>query len=115
MGQLRRLGLALPRGNRLHPSEAARRSAQYCYVRALDEMERLTSVTLYTYSTAQLPQTSDEILDDMLDFADVDTGRRQLETGTTLVPAVFSPPIWGVVATDEIHPPSGRGGRVRLR
>ena len=85
----------------IHPRP--RRSAQYCYVRALDEMERLTSVTLYTYSTAQLPQTSDEILDDMLDFADVDTGRRQLETGTTLVPAVFSPPIWGVVATDEIH------------
>ena len=80
-----------------------RRDAQYCYIRALDEMERLTSVTLYTYSTSQLPQTSDEILGDMLGYADVDAGRRQLDSGTTLVPDTWSPAIWGVQATDEIH------------
>ena len=85
----------------LHPRPV--RSAQYCYLRALDELERLTSVTLYTYSASPLPQTSDEILDDILDYADVDSGSRQLDLGTTLVPSLFSPPIWGVQATDEIH------------
>ena len=85
----------------IHPRPV--RSAQYCYLRALDELERLTSVTLYTYSASPLPQTSDEILDDILDYADVDSGSRQLESGTTLVPSLFSPPIWGVQATDEIH------------
>lgn len=39
-----------------------RPGAQYCYVRALDEMERLTGVTLFTHSFATLPQESDEIL-----------------------------------------------------
>ena len=85
----------------IHPRPI--RSAQYCYLRALDELERLTSVTLYTYSASPLPQTSDEILGDILDYADVDSGSRQLDTGTTLVPPLFSPPIWGVQATDEIH------------
>ena len=80
-----------------------RRGAQYCYLRALDEMERLTSVTLYTYATAQLPQTSDEILGDVLDYADVDSERRQLDTGTALVPDSWSPPAWGVKATAEIY------------
>ena len=85
----------------IHPRPV--RSAQYCYLRALDELERLTSVTLYTYSASPLPQTSDEILGDILDYADVDSGSRQLDLGTTLVPSLFSPPIWGVQATDEIH------------
>ncbi len=60
-------------------------------------------MTLYTYSASPLPQTSDEILGDILDYADVDSGSRQLDLGTTLVPSLFSPPIWGVQATDEIH------------
>ena len=34
----------------IHPRP--RRGAQYCYLRALDEMARLTGVTLYTYATA---------------------------------------------------------------
>ena len=85
----------------IHPRP--RRGAQYCYLRALDEIERLTSVTLYTYATSQLPQDSDDILGDMLDYADVDAGRRQLDSGTTLVPESWSPAIWGVQATDEIH------------
>ena len=77
----------------IHPRP--RQGAEYCYLRALDEMERLTSVTLYTYATAQLPQDSDDILGDILDYADVDTGRRQLDSGTTLVPDTWSPAIWG--------------------
>ena len=85
----------------IHPRP--RRGAQYCYIRALDEMERLTSVTLYTYATAQLPQDSDDILDDILDYADVDASRRQLDSGTTLVPDTWSPSIWDVQATDEIY------------
>ena len=80
-----------------------RQAAQYCYVRALDEMERLTSVTLYTHATASLPQTSDEILDDILDYADAASSRRQLDAGTTLVPDTWSPSIWNVQATDEIY------------
>ena len=85
----------------IHPRP--RRDAQYCYLRALDEMERLTSVTMYTYASSQLPQTSDEILEDMLDYADVESNRRQLNTGTSLVPDLWSPAIWGVQGTDEIH------------
>ncbi|MCH8206117.1 MAG: hypothetical protein IH956_03840 [Chloroflexi bacterium] len=85
----------------IHPRP--RRGAQYCYLRALDEMERLTSVTLYTYATSSLPQTSDEILGDMLDYADVDSGRRQLDTGTSLVPDTWTPAIWNVQATDEAY------------
>ena len=85
----------------IHPRP--RLGAQYCYVRALDEMERLTSVTLYTYATSSLPQTADEILDDMLDYADVASASRQLDSGATLVPSSWSPPIWGVECTGEVH------------
>ena len=85
----------------IHPRP--RRGAQYCYLRALDEMERLTSVTLYTYATSQPPQTSDDILDDVLDYADVDSARRSLDTGMALVPVPWSPAIWGVQAIDEIY------------
>ncbi len=77
--------------------------ADYCYLRALDEMERLTSITLYTYATSQLPQTSDDILSDILDYADVDAARRQLDSGTSLVPDTWSPSVWAVKATPEIH------------
>ena len=80
-----------------------RRGAQYCYVRAFDEMERLGAVTLYTYATAQLPQTTGEILGHVLDYAGVDAGRRKLDDGAALVPDTFSPAIWGVKALDEIH------------
>ena len=85
----------------IHPRP--RKEAQYCYLRALDEMERLTSITLYTYATSSLPQTSDDIFGDILDYADVDSARRQLDSGTTLVPDTFSPAIWAVQATSEIH------------
>ena len=85
----------------IHPRP--RLGAQYCYLRALDEMERLSSVTLYMYSTAALPQSSDEILDDMLDYTDVDTARRRLDSGVNLVPNTWSASIWGVQAADEIH------------
>jgi hypothetical protein len=85
----------------IHPRP--RRDAQYCYLRALDEMERLTSVTLYTYVTAQMPQTSDEVLTQILDYADVDAGRRKLDSGAALVPDEWSTPIWGVQATAEVH------------
>ena len=77
--------------------------ARYCYLRALDEMERLTSVTLYTHATAQLPQGSDDILDDVLDYAGVSPARRRLDAGATLVPDTWSPSIWNVRALDEIH------------
>ena len=80
-----------------------RRGAQYCYVRAFDEMERLGAVTLYTYATAQLPQTTGEILGHILDYAGVDAARRKLDDGAALVPDTFSPAIWGVKALDEIH------------
>ncbi|MDA1347622.1 MAG: hypothetical protein O3A47_01960 [Chloroflexi bacterium] len=85
----------------IHPRP--RKGAQYCYLRALDEMERLTSVTLYTYATSAFGQTSDEIMEHMLDYADVDADRRQMDTGVELVPELWSPPIWGVQATDEIY------------
>ena len=85
----------------IHPRP--RKEAQYCYLRALDELERTTSVTLYTYADSQLPQDSDDILGDVLDYADVDTSRRQLDSGTTLVPDSWSPAIWNVQATNEVH------------
>ena len=75
----------------------------YCYLRALDEMERLSTITLYTHSGSSYPQASDDILNDMLDYADVEPGRRQKDSGTDLVPATWSPAIWGVRATDEIY------------
>lgn len=80
-----------------------RLGAQYCYIRALDEMERLTSVTLYTYATSQLPQSTDDVLSDVLDYAGVDSDRRQFDTGTTVVPGSWSPPIWGVQAAAELY------------
>ena len=80
-----------------------RRGAQYCYLRAFDEMERLGTVTLYTYATAQLPQSTGDILDHILDYARVDPVRRKIDDGAALVPDTFSPAIWGVKAVDEIH------------
>ena len=80
-----------------------RRGAQYCYLRAYDEMERLGAVTLYTYATAQLPQSSGDILNHILDYAGVDPGRRKIDEGSVLVPDTFSPAIWGVKALDEIQ------------
>ena len=80
-----------------------RRGAQYCHVRAFDEMERLGAVTLYTYATAQLPQTSGDILGHILDYAGVDPARRKIDDGSVLVPDTFSPAIWGVKALDEIQ------------
>lgn len=85
----------------IHPRP--RIGAQYCYIRALDEMERLTGTTLYMAATAAAPQTSDEILGDILTYSDVDSARRQMDTGVELVPALWSNPAWGVQATDEIH------------
>lgn len=85
----------------IHPRP--RLGAEYCYLRALDEMERLTTVTLYTYSASAFPQKSSDILGDILNYADVDSSRRQLDAGTALVPNMYSPPIWRVPATDEIH------------
>ena len=85
----------------IHPRPSKDR--QYCYVRALDEMERLTSVTLYTHAQAELPQTTDEILGDILSYSAVDDERRQLDSGIQVIPELWSPPIWGVQATDEIH------------
>jgi hypothetical protein len=66
-------------------------------------MERLTSVTLYTYCDEQIPQTTDDVLGDILDYADVESARRQLDSGTQVVPELCSPTIWGVQATDEVH------------
>ena len=80
-----------------------RRGAQYCHVRAFDEMERLGTVTLYTYATAQLPQSAGDILGHILDYAGVDAARRKIDGGSELVPDTFSPSIWGVKALDEIH------------
>ena len=80
-----------------------RRGARYCYLRAFDEMERLGAVTLYTYATAQLPQTSGDILGHILDYAGVDTARRKIDGGAVLVPDTFSPAIWGVKALGEIQ------------
>ena len=85
----------------IHPRPHS--GAQYCYLRALDEMERLTSVTLYTYATSSMPQTSDEILGDILDYAGVDPKRRRMDTGAVLVPYIWTPSIWGVRAIDEVH------------
>ena len=71
------------------------RGARYCYVRALDEMERMSTVTLYTYASSAFPQRSDHILGDILDYAGADAGRRRFDAGSTLVPHTFSPAMWG--------------------
>ena len=84
----------------IHPRP--RLGAQYCYVRALDDMERLTSVTLHTQATSAYPQTSDEILGDVLDRSGAEAGRR-MDTGAELVPRLWSPPLWGVRALDTIY------------
>ena len=85
----------------IHPRP--RLGAQYCYIRALDDMERLTSVTMYTYAASQFPQSSDEILDEMLDHAAAAPNRRRMDAGVTLVPSLWSPSIWGVRGIDEIY------------
>ena len=84
----------------IHPRP--RFGAQYCYVRALDDMERLTSVTLHTQATSAYPQTSDEILGDVLDRSGAEAGRH-MDTGAELVPRLWSPPLWGVQALDTIY------------
>ena len=73
-----------------------------CHLRAYDEMRRLESVTLYMYATSPFPQTSDEILSDILDYSGVNTASRLLDSGMELVPQLWSPPLWGVQAADEI-------------
>ena len=80
-----------------------RRGAQYCYVRAFDEMERLGAVTLYTYATAQLPQSTGDILNHILDYSGVDPARRRIDDGSVLVRDTFSPAIWSVKALDEVQ------------
>ena len=74
-----------------------------CRLRAYDEMRRLESVTLYMYATSSFPQTSDEILDDILDYAGVDASSRRLDVGAELVPQLWSPALWDVQAADEIR------------
>lgn len=76
---------------------------QECGIRAYDEMRRMEDVTLYMYATASLPQTSDEILSDMLRYAGVSTEHRMLDSGIELVPQLWSPSLWGVRAADEIQ------------
>lgn len=80
-----------------------RPSEQSCGITASDEMERLKSVTLYMYAGSPLPQTSDEILGDILDYAGADRAARRLDAGAELTPAPWSPPLWGARALDEIH------------
>ena len=74
-----------------------------CRIRAYDEMRRLESVTLYMYATSSFPQTSDEILGDILDYAGFDSELRLPDAGVELVPQLWSPALWGVQATDEIQ------------
>ena len=74
-----------------------------CHIRAYDEMRRLEDITLYMYATSPFPQTSDEILSDMLHYAGVDSERKMLDTGIELVPQRWSPSLWGVQAADEIR------------
>ncbi len=76
---------------------------RYCYVRALDEMERMSAVTLYTYASSAFPQRSDHVLGGILDYAGADADRRLLDAGSILVPHTFSPAVWGVKALDEIY------------
>ena len=74
-----------------------------CSIRAYDEMRRLEDVTLYMYSTSSFPQSSDEILGDILHYAGVDSASRMLDSGAELVPKLWSPSLWGVQAAGEIQ------------
>ena len=74
-----------------------------CRIRAYDEMRRLEDVTLYMYATSAFPQTSGEILSDMLSYAGVNSERKMLDAGAELVPQRWSPSLWGVQAADEIR------------
>ena len=78
-------------------------NAKQCHIRAYDEMRRLESVTLYMYATSSFPQTSDEILGDILDYAGVESAARMLDTGAVLVPQLWSPALWDEQASDEIR------------
>ena len=78
-------------------------NAKQCHIRAYDEMRRLDNVTLYMYATSSFPQTSDEILGDILDYAGVDSAARILDTGAVLVPQLWSPALWDEQASDEIR------------
>ena len=74
-----------------------------CRIRAYDEMRRLENVTLYMYATSSFPQTSDEILDDILNYAGVDAALRLPDTGAQLVPKLWSPALWDARAADAIQ------------
>ena len=74
-----------------------------CRLRAFDEMRRLESVTLYMYATSPFPQASDDILSDILGYSGAESSRRMLDAGVELVPKLWSPPLWGVRASDEIR------------
>ena len=74
-----------------------------CGIRAYDEMRRLEDVTLYMHATSSFPQSSDEILSDMLHYAGVDSESRTLDAGAELVPQLWSPSLWGVQAADAIQ------------
>jgi len=102
---VRRLGLAVLRHDRLDTAQVSS-GAQYCYIRALDEMEGLTGVTIFTGSFTTLPQGADEILGDVLTYGtydEVDSARRQLDQGKDLAPSSWMSAIWSVQRTDEIH------------
>ncbi|MYC07702.1 MAG: hypothetical protein F4X57_11125 [Chloroflexi bacterium] len=78
-------------------------NAKQCHIRAYDEMRRLENVTLYMYATSSFPQTSDEILGDILDYAGAESAARMLDTGAVLVPQLWSPALWDEQASDEIR------------
>ncbi len=83
----------------IDPRPAERR----CLLRAYDEMRRLESVTLYMYASSPFPQASDDILGDILSYAGSESRLRMLDAGIELVPQLWSPPLWGVRASDEIR------------
>ena len=70
---------------------------------ATDDSARLQDITLYMYSQTATPQSSDEIIDDILDYADVATADRQLDSGVDLVPTLWTPAAWHVQALAEIR------------
>ena len=61
------MGLAVIRHDRLDTAQVSS-GAQYCYIRALEEMEGRTGVTIFTRSFTTLPQGADEILGDILTY-----------------------------------------------